>query len=164
MVSADIVAVDAPCRWAREGGSRPAERQLMAQRILCYSTPMRSIAVGHKTNFYGWVLHGEELYTALERHYPLYSAKVPNSQKCCFETFPHAITWNLRGGNAIGKQKKIQRAELLQVEGIDPGNFPNIDFIDAALCSLAAQRFSENDFCLFGDEETGYIIVPKMRP
>lgn len=162
-VFAEIVAVDAPCRWAQEGKSRPAERQLMGQRILCYSTPIRDVAVSHKTNFYGWVLRGEELFAALEPYFPLYTGKGSLESKCCFETFPHAITWHLRGGKASGKLKRIQRTELLRAAGIDTRSFQNIDFIDAALCALAAQSYSKSDFCKYGEEETGYIIVPKMR-
>ncbi len=163
-VNADLVSVDAPCRWAKDGKSRPAEQQLMARRIQCYSTPLRPIAVVHPTNFYGWVLQGEELYAALERHFPLYTGQKLEVSRICFETFPHAITWHLRGGDAVGELKAVQRRELLQEAKIDTASFHNMDFIDAALCALAAKSFSENDFSLYGEVETGYIIVPKMKP
>ena len=48
-----VIAVDAPCRWSRDGRARPAERELMAQGIWCFSTPTRRRALEHQKNYYG---------------------------------------------------------------------------------------------------------------
>ena len=58
----------------------------------------------------------------------------------CFETFPHAITWNtwdLRGGHATAANKRAQGSELLEQAGIDLTSLTSIDRIDAVLCCLA---------------------------
>lgn len=160
---ADVVAIDAPCRWTRVGKSQPAEQQLMANRILCYSTPQRQIAIEHRTNFYGWVLRGERLFSALEKHFPLFDGPSTPLMKTCFETFPHAVTWHLTSGAAVGKLKRTQRRKLLQDAEIDTTCLTNIDFIDAALCAHAAQYFAKQDYFAYGEKETGFIVVPNFR-
>jgi len=47
------------------------------------------------------MLQGEALYRELEASHPLLTALTP-SGPVCFETFPYAIAWHLRGGHASG--------------------------------------------------------------
>jgi predicted nuclease with RNAse H fold len=83
---------------------------------------------------------------------------------CCFETFPHAITWHLRNGEAKARQKRRQRTALLAQAGISTASLTSIDLIDAALCALAAHRVVSGAACLaFGEPDTGLIVVPE-RP
>ena len=160
-VRARVVAVDAPCRWSNDGHSRSAERELMEKGVWCFSTPMRTKAVDHPTNYFGWMLRGEELFRALEDDFPICQELPKAGWSCCFETFPHAITWHLRGGNANASQKRIQRRELLSEAGIDLNELKNIDLVDAALCALAAHHAATGRKCIsFGDPLTGLIIVP----
>lgn len=160
-VRARVIAIDAPCRWSNDGHSRPAERALMQQRIWCFSTPTREKAVGHRTNHFGWMLRGEELFHALGADFPLCRKLPATSRKCCFETFPHAITWHLRGGHADASQKRKQRRALLEQAGIDLTELTNIDLIDAALCALTAYHAATGGNCVsFGEPDTGLIIVP----
>jgi len=160
-VRARVIAVDAPCNWSNDGHSRPAERELMQKGIWCFSTPTRGLAVSHRTNHFGWMLRGEELFRALADGYPLCREMPVASQKCCFETFPHAITWHLRGGDADASQKRKQRRALLAQAGIDLTHLTNIDLIDAALCALAAYRAATGGECVsFGEPNTGLLIVP----
>ena len=83
---------------------------------------------------------------------------------CCFETFPHAITWHLRNGEAKARQKRPQRTAPLAQAGITTAPLTSIDLIDAALCALAAHRVASGAACLaFGEPDTGLIVVPE-RP
>ena len=156
------IALDAPCHWSADGRARPAERQLMEKGIWCFSTPTRQTAVGHQKNHYGWMLQGEKLFKALEASHPLCNGFPSKGQMCSLETFPHAITWHLNGGNADAKHKRLQRRSLLQQAGIDLAELTNIDFVDAALCALTAHYVSIGYRCvIYGDECTGHIIVPE---
>lgn len=158
---AQVIAVDAPCRWSNDGHSRPAERELMEKGIWCFSTPTRVKAVGHRTNYFGWMFRGEELFQSLDEDYPIFRNLPAAGQKGYFETFPHAITWHLRGGNADASQKRTQRRALLVQAEIDLTELTNIDLVDAALCALAAYRAATGQECMsFGEPNTGLVIVP----
>lgn len=160
VVEASVIAIDAPCRWSRDGRARPCERELRRQGIICFASPTRQAAVAHPTGYYDWMLRGEALYRALEPSHPLATA-LPINGSACFETFPHAITWHLRGGNAQASQKRTQRRELLQQAGIDLAALTSIDWIDAALCALTAQIAVSGGPCMaYGEPETGWIVVP----
>ena len=39
----------------------------------------------------------------------------------------------------------------------------NIDFVDAALCAVTAERFLLEDTIPFGDDKEGLIVVPRPR-
>lgn len=159
--NAQMIAVDAPCRWSTDGRSRPAELQLMKKGIWCFSTPMRQQTAGHLKGRYGWMLQGEALYATLEATHPLTVGEPKPGVRCCFETYPHAITWHLRGGNANARQKRTQRRSILEQAGIDLAKLTNIDLTDAALCALTAhQAANRADLKGFGDDDTGRIWVP----
>ena len=161
VVQASVVAIDAPCRLSSDGRARPCERELMRKGIWCFSSPSEQKAhAPHPTGYYDWMLQGETLYRALEVSHPLV-ARLPVDGPGCFETFPHAITWHLRGGQAQASQKRKQRRELLQREGIDLAPLTSIDWIDAALCSLTAQIVATGGACVaYGEPQTGWILVP----
>jgi len=160
-VGAIAVGVDAPCRWSSTGWPRPAELALMAAGIHCFPTPTLDKAKTHRTNFFGWMLRGAALFEALEEtHALLQEARVKRGQRVCFETFPHAIAHGLTGAVQPAKEKRVTRPRLLREAGIDlPGN-PGIDFIDAALCALTAQRLLERRVRLYGEAATGFIVSP----
>jgi len=160
-MQARVIAIDAPCRWSHDGQPRPCERELMQQGIRCFSTPTRERAVGHRTDYFGWMLRGEALYQALEPGWPLCRSLPLDGQRCCFETFPHAITWQLRGGAADASMKRIQRRQLLAEAGIDLAPLPSIDLIDAALCAFTAHQAASGGGCRsFGEPGSGLIILP----
>lgn len=172
-VQARVIAVDAPCSWSKKDEhSRLAERELMKNGIACFSTPIRATAIerkhqyslGKASNYYGWMLRGEELFEALAEEFPLCRKLPAAGRKCCFETFPHAITWHLRGGTADASQKRIQRRALLEEAGVDIADLTNIDLVDAALCALTAHYAATGKECAsFGEPDTGLIIVPKKQ-
>ncbi len=167
VMDARVIAIDAPCRWSLDGRPRPCERELLARGIRCFASPTRERAVDHPTDYFGWMLQGEALFQGLEPTHPLL-ASLPIAGPACFETFPHAITWHLRGGHATAAQKQRQRRQLLEQAGIDPKPFSNRDWIDAALCALAAHQAASGGACAsYGEPETGLIVVPscpRARP
>ena len=113
------------------------------------------------------MLQGEALYAALESGppqdaYPLVRALPFAGQRGCFETFPHAITWHLRGGRAQAAQKRLQRRELLAQAGMDLTPFTSIDRIDAALCALTAHHVASGGECVsYGEPDSGWIVVSR---
>jgi hypothetical protein len=105
----------------------------------------------------------------LEISHPLLAALPPAgrppSAPACFETFPHAISWHLRGGDAQARQKRLQRLALLRQAGIDTAPLTSIDRIDAALCALAAHHLASGYPCrAYGDAASGLIVVPQWPP
>ena len=165
-MQAQVIAIDAPCRWSGNGRARPSERELMQQGIWCFSSPAREAAAAHPSNYYGWMLRGEALYQELEASHPRLSdlppPGLPASGPACFETFPHAITWHLRGGNAAARQKRLQRRALLEQAGIDTAALTSIDLIDAALCALTAHHLASGRPCrAYGEPASGLIVVPQ---
>jgi predicted nuclease with RNAse H fold len=168
-IGARLIAIDAPCRWSADGRARPCERELNAAGIRCFASPSRQAALSHPSNYYGWMLQGEALYQQLEASHPLLAALPPAGHlpdaPACFETFPHAITWQLRGGGASAAHKRSQRAQLLRQGGIDPAPLTSIDLIDAALCALAAHHLASGRPCrAYGEAGSGLIVVPQSTP
>jgi len=165
LIGAQLIAVDAPCHWSTDGRARACERELHAAGIRCFASPSRQAALSHPSNYYGWMLQGEALYRELESSHPLLGAlppaAPPPSAPACFETFPHAITWHLRGGQAQARLKRSQRLALLQQAGIDTTRLSSIDRIDAALCALAAHLLASGHPCrAYGKPTSGWILVP----
>jgi len=158
---ATVIAVDAPCHWSLDGRARTAERQLMENGIWCFSTPTRQRALEHPKDHYGWMLQGEKLFKALEETHPLCSRLPTRNQRCCFETFPHAITWYLTNGQCRASRKRTERRRLLQQAGIDLTKLTNIDLVDAALCALTAYYAATGgNLVSYGETKTGLIVVP----
>lgn len=158
---ATVIAIDAPCRWSLDGHGRPAERELMQQRIWCFATPKEATAVAHPKGYYNWMRYGMELYAALTPTHPLRDAHTSTGVPHCFETFPHAITWHLLGGAASARRKRQQRRELLMRLGIQSEAITNIDTVDAALCAYTAHLAATGaPLVAFGEEVTGFIVVP----
>jgi predicted nuclease with RNAse H fold len=153
-----VVAVDAPCKWSRSGKSRQAESDLAKKGIHCYATPAREYAKSRK--FYQWVFNGERLYEKLRHAYHFYDGQSKGG-KICFETFPHAIVCALAGNIVPAKPKARVRRKALCKAGFDTSSLANIDFLDAALCAVAANYFRRNAYVKYGDKLEGFIIVPR---
>ena len=162
-VQAQVIAIDAPCRWSTDGRARPAERQLMGERIWCFSSPTRQKAMEHPLNHFGWMLNGEALFNELEKTHPL-CCTLPMilGQRQCFETFPHAITCALSKGLVSAKKKRTNRCELLDKAGIDTAKLTNIDLVDAAICAMTANMVAlgKTKTRGYGEPASGMIIVP----
>lgn len=160
---ATVIAIDAPCAWSNDGRCRPAERRLMEQGIYCFSTPTEATAKAHPKKHFHWMLKGMELFEALAHTHPVRNPLKPGRSRYCIETFPHAITWHLRGGNANARHKRAERRELLDQLGIDRTALTNIDKVDAALCAYTAQLAAMGaPLQVFGEVVTGSIVVPAL--
>jgi predicted nuclease with RNAse H fold len=155
---ARTVGVDAPCKWSRAGSSRLAERALAKQGIFCFATPPRDRAFNR--SFYKWVFNGERLYCLLDAHYHLFDGN-KTGERIFFETFPHAIACCLAGQVVPAKPKSTVRREVLRSRGYDPSSLSNTDFIDAALCAVAADEFRNGNYQTYGDLSEGFIVLPK---
>lgn len=153
------IAVDSPCGWSVNGRSRHAERLLRAERINCFSTPNREVAEGHPSDFYGWMLNGEALYSALRRE----MGKLRRQSGVTIpvvETFPHAVAWALNGGRHPGHSKRVVRRRLLELSGVRTRKLRGLDYLDAALCAVAARSLLEKRARFVGGGKEGAIVLP----
>ena len=139
----------------------------MRDGISCFASPTRARALASTSGFYGWMVCGEALYGALNRQdYALAThPEALRSERRCFETFPHAITVLLH--RALGLEparagrKRDQRRALLERFGVDCRTLSSIDWMDAALCALAAQLLRHGAPCrAYGEATSGLLLVP----
>lgn len=158
------VGIDSPCRWGVPGLGRSAEKELAKARIFSFATPTRERAQANTSGFYGWMFNGEQVYQALAATHPLLTDRCYSSGKVSFETFPHAVTCAMIGTEiASAKRKRQQRRQLLEAAGIDTHCLNSIDALDAALCALTAQFLLDGKTDVYGNADSGYIVVPKTR-
>lgn len=155
----EVIAIDAPCAWAAHGRSRLAERTLAVagETVRCFMTPTRAAAVGNP--FFDWVFHGEELYLRLQRPFLAFDGG-RRRRSVVIETFPHAVACALQGRVVPARPKAQTRRGILRDLGFNVTPLANIDFIDAALCAVAAAFFAVGSFRAFGDQAEGFIIIP----
>ncbi len=156
-----VIAVDAPCLFSQSGRSRLGERALVSNGLRCFYTPTRAMA--EKSRFYDWVFNGERLYQALGL--PLFNG-LKSAQPCVIETFPHGIATaylqSLGEPKAIGN-KSVQRLNALSnIAAYNTQQLNNIDFIDAALCAVAADYCIANCISVYGDNQDGFIVIPRF--
>jgi predicted nuclease with RNAse H fold len=157
------VGIDAPSQWGIEGSGREAERALARERISCFATPTQARAQQSTSGFYDWMFNGARVYAAFSASHPVLKTNAYSGGRASFETFPHAITCAFLGReNASAKLKRAQRRQLIGALGIDTSVVKSIDFIDAALCAIAAQRLIEGTTKAYGDAAGGFIFVPDM--
>lgn len=151
------IGIDAPCRWGSTGCGRAAERALALERIRAFATPSYDIA--RAKPFYGWMLNGAALYEVLEPEFPLFCGEA--SDPVCFETFPQAVACALAGEVISARQKCVRRRAILEEIGVNTAWLSNIDYIDAALCAVAAHYVSIGRFKTYGEPSSGLIVVPR---
>ncbi len=159
-VGASCVGVDSPCRWSVTGRARRAERDLMAERIWCFSTPTIAAAKAHPKGNFLWMLNGAELFGLLQTSYSLFSGEW-EERALCFETFPQAVACALAGQVVPAKKKGAVRRGLLERAGLDCARCTSIDKVDAAMCAIAAHSLAVKRFKAYGDAAEGFIVVPK---
>lgn len=158
-----VIAIDAPCKWSISGKSRLAERDLKiaGKKVHCFATPQREHAASKHEGFYQWVFNGELLYKKLALQYSLFNG-IWSQKKTVIETFPHAVVCALKERVVAAKPKLENRKKILRERGYDIKSLRNIDFIDAALCAVAAHAFLKQEFDQFGNDNEGIIIVPRL--
>jgi predicted nuclease with RNAse H fold len=156
-VGPDIVAIDSPPEWAREGRSRPIERQLQALGIHIYACP--TDPGDHP--FYRWMRVGFEAFRAVaDAGYSLYRGG-PLAARQAIEVFPHATAVVLRGSlPASGVGKLEWRGRVLREAGIHTGSLRTVDQVDAALAALTGLRCLEGGFCTVGEDHEAVLVLP----
>lgn len=157
-LKASVVGIDAPCRWSLTGRARPCERALAAEGLHTFATP--SQAKGEAHPFYRWMVKGADLYRCLDPDYRLFEGQRSVSDEVCFETFPHAVACALARKTLSAGQKRADRSRLLREAGVSTKALTNIDWIDAALCALAAHHFVMGTFKAYGEVAEGFLVVP----
>lgn len=153
------MGVDAPCRFSAARGGRPAERELARDKMRAFATPTREAA--ERTPFYRWMLNGAALFQALEERFPLFGGDSATG-RVCFETFPQAVACALAGRVLLARTKCADRRSVLERAGVDVRTLTNIDYVDAALCAVAARHLHARAFRSYGDAASGLIVVPSM--
>jgi predicted nuclease with RNAse H fold len=158
-VGAKIVGVDAPCGWCNDDshGRREAEEMLARQGYSSFPTPRRELALTNPTN--AWMLNGERLYIALRAKFPLFDGKVPD-EPFCFETYPYVASCGLAGRRLEAKNKRRDRRDIIRSTGIDDQALTNGDFLDAAICAMAAFSVAIDYATMCGNAEEGFIVAP----
>ncbi len=153
------VGIDAPCRWSLTGRARPCERALATEGLHTFATPSQVKGEAHP--FYRWMVQGADLYHCLDPDYPLFEGKLSASDQVCFETFPHAVACALARKPLSAVRKRADRSRLLREIGVSTKALTNMDWIDAALCALAAHHLVMGTFKTYGDVTEGFIVVPQ---
>jgi predicted nuclease with RNAse H fold len=161
-VQPQIIAIDAPCQWSTTGRARACERQLMEEGVFCFSTPAKKIAVNHPAEHFEWMLNGMLLYEGVSDLFPLFSGCWSHGSRCVIETFPHAVVCAIAGEVVRARPKSSVRRLALRAAGIsdESERLTNIDFVDAALCAVAARGLLQSRFRLLGGPEEGFIVLP----
>lgn len=145
------IAIDAPCGWSQDSGSREAERSLQHHqtRIPCFCTPTRERA--KQSRFYDWVFNGEKLYNTFRE-----------TEIEPIETYPHGIAQIILDFNGEGS-KQEQRLHALKAVGISTHSLSSPDLIDAALCALTADATRTYSTISFGNPTEGHLVLPTEK-
>jgi predicted nuclease with RNAse H fold len=156
-VRPDIVAIDSPPAWAREGRSRPIECQLQRLGIHVYACP----ADPGEHVFYRWMRVGFDVFRVVaDAGYPLYRGG-PVGARQAIEVFPHASAVALGGRlPASGLGKMAWREGVLRHAGVATDRLRTLDQIDAALAALTGLRCLAGSFCTVGEEDDAVMVLP----
>lgn len=157
-LKSSVVGIDAPCRWSLTGRARPCERALAAEGLHTFATPSQAKGEAHR--FYRWMVQGADLYRCLDPDYRLFDGQQSVSDQLCCETFPHAVACALARKTLSAGQKRADRSRLLREAEVSTEALTNIDWIDAALCALAAHHLVMGTFKTYGEVAEGFIVVP----
>jgi predicted RNase H-like nuclease len=154
----DVIAIDAPPAWARDGRSRLTERILAERNIRTFATPTRARGKGNP--FYDWMEVGFRVFRAAARvGFPRYAAGDPRGT--AIEVFPHASATVLGGflrPKSIGK--KAWREGILVAQGVRTDRLTSMDLIDAGLCALSGLLALQGKRFAPGDPKEGVIVLP----
>jgi predicted nuclease with RNAse H fold len=154
----DVIAIDSPPTWARDGRSRLTERALAEFNIRTFATPARTRGKGNP--FYGWMETGFRVFRAAARAgFPRYAAGDPRGT--AMEVFPHASATVLRGFlRPRGIGKRAWREGVLVSQGVRTETLTSPDLIDAGLCALTGVLALQGKRFAPGDPKEGVIVLP----
>jgi predicted nuclease with RNAse H fold len=157
----DLVAIDAPPGWARQGGSRQTERELRRAGIQSFGTPTARRASGNA--WYEWMRAGFRAFRIADRKgFTRYANGDPRGR--ALEVFPHATAVVLAGclpPPAVPKHR--WRREVLAVQGVPTRALRSADLLDAALAALTGLLAAGGERSAPGDPSEGVIVLPARR-
>jgi predicted nuclease with RNAse H fold len=145
-VGPTIVALDSPKTCAAEGtSSRDGERALAKEICGIRWTPDVGKLAGNP--YYEWIVHGRELYAALERQRRGWEI---------IEVFPTASWTVWAGGRGEEQRARWSREALaeMNLDGLPPRRL-NQDDRDAIAAAITARWFGQGRTRSFGE-----IVVP----
>jgi predicted nuclease with RNAse H fold len=159
--SPDIVAVDAPARWASSGRSRLTENELARLNIHAFRTPSAEHAA-HR--HFDWMREGIAVFDVLAGlGYPLATAR-PFAKRT-IEVFPHATAAVLAGClPPKGVRKRAWRERVLRMQGVRTEELTTVDQLDAALAALTGLLVLDGHESHLGDPAEGVIVLPIAAP
>jgi predicted nuclease with RNAse H fold len=154
----DVIAIDAPPRWATRGRSRLTEREIRRFGIQSFGTPPEPRARGNL--FYEWMRRGFQVFRVAERAgYPRSGAGGGLGKS--IEVFPHATTVVLADClPPPGVTKRAWRTSVLKGAGVSVGELRSLDQVDAALAALTGLFALRGRATALGDPTEGVIVLP----
>jgi predicted nuclease with RNAse H fold len=153
----NVIAIDAPPSWGRNGGSRLTERELRWFGIQSYGTP--SDPKKAENAFYEWMRVGFKAFGAVAGRYPRYASGSVGGTS--IEVFPHASAVVLAGClPPTSVTKRDWRMSVLRACKVDVEPLRSVDLIDAALASLTGMYALRGRFSSPGDPREGVIVIP----
>jgi predicted nuclease with RNAse H fold len=154
----DVVAIDSPPAWGKDGRSRRTERELRALGIQSYGTP--SDPKKGDNAFYAWMKAGFAAFDAAARC-GFERFRSGRAKGTALEVFPHASAVVLAGclpPHAISKRE--WRAQVLRSQGVHVRGLRSADQIDAALAALTGLFALKGRSTSLGDPWEGVIVLP----
>jgi predicted nuclease with RNAse H fold len=156
----DVIAIDAPPAWAREGRSRLTERILVERNIRTFATPTRARGKGNP--FYDWMEIGFRAFRTAARR--LLSLCGGRSTRDGDGGLPHASATVLRGClRPEGIGKKAWREGTLIAQGVRTDRLTSMDLVDAGLCALSGLLALQGTRFAPGDPKEGVIVLPSLH-
>ena len=153
----DVIAIDAPPSWGRNGGSRLTEKELRWFGIQSYGTP--SDPKKAENAFYEWMRVGFRTFDAVADRFPRYSSG--SVAGTAIEVFPHATAVVLAGClPPADVTKRDWRVSVLRASKVEVSPLRSIDVVDAALAALTGMFALRGRFSAPGDPREGTIVIP----
>jgi predicted nuclease with RNAse H fold len=154
----DVVAIDSPPAWARDGRSRRTERELRLFGIQSYGTPAEDRGIDHP--FYEWMRVGFQVFRiAAERGYRRFAGGM--ARTTAMEVYPHATAVVLAGCLPPREVRKtVWRTAVLRTAGVAGDALRSPDQVDAALAALTGLLALRGRCTTLGDPREGVIALP----